>query len=66
MRTKMGAVVTPLRMQNRSGVRVLPVLSLPELLRDGKGCWLKCRWLMALASQGLQVGEECQHFTFYN
>lgn len=66
MRTKMGAVVTPLRMQNKSGVRVLLVLSLPELLRDGKDCWLKCRWLMALASQGLRVGEGYQHFIFYN
>lgn len=66
MRTKMGAAVTLLRMQNRSGVRVFLVLSLPEWLRDGKDYWLKCRWLMALASQGLRVGEECQHFIFYN
>lgn len=56
MKTEMGAVVTLLRMRNRSGVRIFLVLSLPELLRDGKDYWLRCRWLMALVSQGLGVG----------
>lgn len=57
MKTEMGAVVALLRMRNRSGVRIFLALSLPGLLRDGKDYWLRCRWLMALASQGLGVGE---------